>query len=154
VVVGLLVVALFLLFAWLFGAFDQQEQSGSEPNRDDPSSQQTSEETTSTPPDDSGARAEAMQTFVDDYIAAAVEDPQVSWDMLTPEFQRASGGFGQYKKYWDQWDSAVPSNIQADPGALTVNYDISYEGEPGSRRDNVTLTLLENGDSFLIAREG
>jgi eukaryotic-like serine/threonine-protein kinase len=154
VVVGLLVVGLFLLFAWLFGAFDPQEENGSEPLGDQTSDPQTPEGTTSSPPDGSDARAEAMETFVDDYVAAAIEDPQVSWDLLTPDFQSASGSFGQYKKYWDQWDSAVPANIQADPDALTVNYDITYQDDDGTRRDNVTLTLEENGDGFLIAAEG
>jgi eukaryotic-like serine/threonine-protein kinase len=153
VVVGLLVIGLFLLFAWLFGAFDPQEQAGSEPPGNQTSSPQTSDETTSNPPDGSDDRAEAMQTFVADYIAAAIEDPQVSWDLLTPEFQSASGSFGQYKKYWDQWDAAVPANIEADPDGLTVNYDITYDGDEGTQRDNVTLMLEENGDGFLIAAE-
>lgn len=157
VVVGLLVVGLFLVFAWLFGAFDPERQAGSEPAGSQPSSSEEPGETSSSPPestDGDEARAEAMQAFVVDYVAAAVDDPRISWDLLTPGFQEASGSFGQYKKYWDQWESAVPANIAADAQALTVNYDITYQGADGRQRDNVTLTLEENGESFLIAAEG
>jgi hypothetical protein len=153
-VVGLLVVGLFLLFAWMFGAFDQQE-AASGPGTGGPDPSQSPDESTSTPPPgDDTQRAQAMEGFVDDYIAAAVEDPKTSWELLTPEFQAASKSFGEYKKYWDQWESAVPSDITADPSTMTVNYDITYVGKKDERSDNVTLTLEESGDSFLIAAEG
>jgi serine/threonine protein kinase len=153
VLAALVVVALFVLFAWLFGAFDGQEEAASDPPTGGPSSSEPSGDTPSSPSSDP-ARAEAMQAFITDYVAAAIDDPQVSWEQLTPEFQQASGGFGQYKKYWDQWSSAVPANIEADPEDLTVNYDISYSSEDdGSSSDNVTLQLEESGDSFLIAAE-
>ena len=91
-----------------------------------------------------------------DYVALAVEDPKQSWERLTPEFQRASGGFGRYKQYWDQWESAVAANIQADPESGSVNYDITYHDEDGeTTNDNVTLELVDNDDGgFLIAGEG
>jgi len=95
-----------------------------------------------------------MQGFITDYVAAAIDDPKTSWTMLTPEFQRASGGFGQYQKYWNQWTSAQAANIDADPDSLVVNYDITYDREDGGPvRDSVTLQLQADGDSFLIAAE-
>ncbi len=156
VLVALAVIGVFLLFAWLFGAFDQQ-QAGSDPTQGGPDPSQTpqeTEETSSPPSDDAEERREAMQAFVDDYVATAVEDPKVSWELLTPEFQEVSGGFGSYKKWWDQWESAVPANVTADPEAMTVNYDITYTGDDGQQSDNVTLTLVENGDGYVIAAEG
>ncbi len=156
VLAALVVIALFLLFAWLFGAFDRQEQAASDANAEAPttSREQSPEETTSSPPDDSTERQEAMEGFVENYVAAAIDDPKISWTMLTPEFQKASGNFGAYKKYWDQWDSAVPRNIEADPEVMTVNYDITYEGHDGRVRDHVTLTLVDGDEGFLIAAEG
>jgi serine/threonine protein kinase len=155
VLAALVVVALFLLFAWLFGAFDSQEEAGSDPPVGGSSSSAPSEETSSSSPTDPDARAEAMQAFITDYVATAIEDPKVSWTMLTPEFQRASKGFGTYRKYWDQWSSAVPANIEADPESLTVSYAITYDREDGeSQSDDVTLELEEDGDGgFLIAAE-
>ncbi len=74
--------------------------------------------------------------------------------MLTPDFQQASGGFGQYKKYWDQWSSAVPANIEADGEDLTVSYTITYDREDGeSQTDDVTLELVEGDDGFLVNAE-
>ena len=153
--VGLAVVLLFLFFAWLFGAFDTQDGQASDST---PAGGSTSESSPRDSPSSSAAdpeaRAEAMQAFITDYVAAAVDDPRTSWPMLTREFQRESGGFGQYQKYWDQWTSAQAANIDADPDSLVVSYDITYDREDGGPvRDNVTLQLEEDGDGFLIAGE-
>ena len=157
VLLGLLVVLLFLLFAWLFGAFDNQDDptTDSSTPSSGPSDSSGPEETPSSSAPDPAVRVEQMQAFVTDYAALAVDDPRTSWQMLTPGFQKASGGFGAYKKFWDQWSSAIPANIEADPDALTVNYDITYTREDGGadESDNVTLQLVEDGDGFLIAGE-
>ena len=153
VLAALAVVLLFLLFAWVFGAFDSPENAASDPPADTPSSSESAGQTESSPPD-VDARAEAMQAFITDYVAAAIDDPRVSWEMLTPDFQQASGGFGQYKKYWDQWSSAVPANIEADGEDLTVSYTITYDREDGeSQTDDVTLELVESDDGFLVSAE-
>ena len=152
--IALLVVALFLLFAWLFGAFDPQD--GSDADSSTPTSSSSGpDDTSSSGSADLEARAEQMQAFVTDYVALAVDDPQTSWDRLTPEFQKASKGFGSYKKFWDQWSSAIPANIEADPETLTVTYDIAYAREDGGgdESDTVTLQLEESDDGFLIDGE-
>jgi eukaryotic-like serine/threonine-protein kinase len=154
VLAAAVVVLLFLLFAWLFGAFDNPEEAASDLPTDSPSSSESAGETPSSPSPDLDARAEAMQAFITDYVAAAIDDPRVSWEMLTPDFQRASGGFGQYRKYWDQWSSAVPANIEADGEDLTVSYTITYDREDGeSQTDDVTLELIEGDDGFLVNAE-
>jgi eukaryotic-like serine/threonine-protein kinase len=158
VLVALVAVLLFLLFAWLFGAFDPQEESANDPSgpSGSGSSSATSPEgSPSRSSSDPQARTEAMQAFITDYVAAAIEDPRVSWKMLTPEFQDASGGFGQYKKFWDEWSSAVAANIDADADTLTVSYTVTYHGEDEEpTTDDVTLVLEDDGHgSFLIAAE-
>ena len=157
VLLGLLVVLLFLLFAWFFGAFDNQDDPTTDSSTPStaPSDSSQPEETPSSSAPDPEVRVEQMQAFVTDYAALAVDDPRTSWQMLTPDFQKASGGFGNYKKFWDQWSSAIPANIEADPDALTVTYDITYTREDGGgdESDTVTLQLVEDGDGFLIAGE-
>ncbi len=157
VLLGLLVVLLFLLFAWLFGAFDNQDDptTDSSTPSSGPSDSSQPEDTPSSPSEDPEVRVEQMQAFITDYAALAVDDPRTSWQMLTPDFQKASGGFGNYKKFWDQWSSAIPANIEADPDALTVTYDITYTRADGGgdQSDTVTLQLVEDGDGFLIAGE-
>ncbi len=50
--------------------------------------------------------------------------------------------------------SATPSNIEADPGAMTVSYDVDYVKADGSTSsDHVTLDLVRQGSSYLIAGE-
>jgi hypothetical protein len=157
VLLGLLAVLLFLLFAWLFGAFDNQDDptTDSSTPASGPSDSSQPEDTPSSPSEDPEVRVEQMQAFITDYAALAVDDPRTSWQMLTPDFQKASGGFGNYKKFWDQWSSAIPANIEADPDALTATYDITYTRADGGpdESDTVTLQLVEDGDGFLIDGE-
>ncbi len=156
---ALAVVALFLLFAWLFGAFDGNDGSStSTSGPDSPSSRDSSSqpEDSSSPPDPSEREA-AMESFLTTYIQTAIDDPNSSWDMLTPEFQAASKNFGTYQGFWDQWRSAEVSDLSADGEALTISYTIVYTPEDEDEDDvtnRVTLTLQPDGDSFLIADEG
>jgi eukaryotic-like serine/threonine-protein kinase len=171
--IALLAVLLFLLFAYLFGAFDQTDNStppskaASTPSG--PSPTHTNEQSPSSETADPQAKSAAMEAFVTNYLATAVSEPATSWTMLTPEFQAASGNFGQYQKFWNQWQSADVLNISADPAENTVSYTVKYtrtgnQGEGGNDQgqggdvsstvtDNVTLRLQPNGDSFLIADE-
>ncbi|MGI8900283.1 MAG: protein kinase domain-containing protein [Nocardioides sp.] len=100
-------------------------------------------------------RAEAMTAFVTDYLNTVVDDPKEAWERLTPDFQKSSGGFGTYKKFWDPYDTATIDNIGADPATGIVSYSVRYTNEDGGGFDDtVELQLEENGDSFLIAGEG
>jgi hypothetical protein len=158
------VVLLFLLFAWLFGAFDatngSSADSGSHHSGSGSASGSGSGEPSSpTSSADAQAKAQAMETFVSNYVAAAIDDPHSSWPLLTPGFQAQSGSFGQYQKFWDQWDSADITRISAQPRLNTVRYQIVYtragggHGSDGSVTNDVTLTLEPHGDGFLIADE-
>jgi serine/threonine protein kinase len=154
IVIALFSVVLFLLFAWLFGAFDENgSESSSGPGSG--TTQTTDGESPST--GESGEPdAAAMEAFVTDYLSTVTSDPNSAWEMLTPEFQDASGGFGQYKKFWGTVESATVVSIEADPDALTVSYTVEYtmkKGEDETRQDDVTLQLEQNGDGYLIADE-
>ena len=95
-----------------------------------------------------------MEQFASDYVAGAVADPKSTFAMLTPDYQRASGGLGQYQKFWSRWSSATVSRVSADPAAGTVSYHVVYVPENPKDTgfaDNVTLQLEQDGDSFLIA---
>ncbi len=160
ILVALFAVALFLLFAWLFGAFD--DTNGSE-SSSGPGSETSSEPTdggsvTTSEGADPEATAEAMEAFVTDYLATVTSDPESAWAMLTPDFQQASGGFEEYRRFWDTVESATVVSIEADPENLTVHYTVEYtptgpKGKADPRQDEVTLRLEENGDGFLIADE-
>jgi serine/threonine protein kinase len=103
---------------------------------------------------DTKDQAAAMEDFLATYLATVTQDDHATYDMLTPTFQEESGKFGGYHGFWKTVESATPSNIQADPAAMTVSYDVDYVKSNGSTTsDHVTLQLVKNGSSFLIAGE-
>ena len=101
-----------------------------------------------------GDQAAAMQQFIATYLSTVTQDDHATYAMLTPGFQDASGKYGKYHGFWKNIESASASNIQADPGAMTVSYDVDYVKSDGSTSsDHVTLDLVKQGSSYLIAGE-
>jgi serine/threonine protein kinase len=99
-------------------------------------------------------QAAAMEDFISTYLATVTQDAHATYAMLTPTFQEESGKYGGYHGFWKNIESATPSNIQADPAAMTVSYDVDYVTKKGgTSSDHVTLQLEKNGSSFLIAGE-
>jgi hypothetical protein len=95
-----------------------------------------------------------MRSFITTYLATVTTDQHRSWAMLTPSFQRASGGFGHYQQFWRDYRSATPRDIVPDPEAMTVSYDVDYVKTDGSTStDHVTLGLVADGTSYLINGE-
>ena len=95
-----------------------------------------------------------MQQFIATYLATVTSDDHATYAMLTPGFQDESGKYGGYHGFWKEIESATPSNIKADPGAMTVSYDVDYVKADGSTSsDHVTLDLVRQGSSYLIAGE-
>ncbi len=98
--------------------------------------------------------AEAMTGFVRDYLVTAPKDPRTTFGELTEKFQQESGGYDNYKGFWDTVESTRPDNMDADENAMTVSYDIAYTMKDGSRRQgSSTLDLVKKGDSYLIDEE-
>ncbi len=90
-------------------------------------------------------QAQAMEDFLTTYLQTVTSDRQAAWKMLTPAYQAASGGFGSYNAFWSQIESATPSNVTADPSAMTVTYDVAYEhhrapGPPSTTRSSSCTT--------------
>jgi hypothetical protein len=96
-----------------------------------------------------------MTAFVTTYLDTVTQDPAAGWAMLTPAFQQQSGSFAQYRRAWRSRPNAQVSNIEADPDAMTVSYDVSYsdaDGEP-LFDDSVTLELEYEDGRYRIAGE-
>jgi hypothetical protein len=95
-----------------------------------------------------------MESFIETYLATVTSDPKAAWEMLTPEFQAQSGGYGQYKKFWSGFQGADLLSSRADPDTMQIAYTVEYLRQDGSKiRDDVTLTLDGTDDSFRIAGE-
>jgi serine/threonine protein kinase len=99
-------------------------------------------------------QAAAMSAFITSYLSTVTRDQHQSWAMLTPTFQKISGGFDRYQQFWQGYRSATPRNITSDSQAMTVTYDVDYVKTDGSTSsDHVTLNLVANGSSYLINGE-
>ena len=72
--------------------------------------------------------AEAMDSFIRDYLDTAARNPERAFAMLTPAFQAASGGLDGYVNgFWGNVRRIeAVSGVQADPEALTIDYTYRY----------------------------
>ena len=95
-----------------------------------------------------------MTSFAETYVRTAVDDPAAGYRMLTPAYQRASGGIEGYRSFWSRV-VAVKSleDLRADPAALTVSYRYDYVLRGAGRRtEDVRLRLEYRRDgSFRIS---
>jgi serine/threonine protein kinase len=71
--------------------------------------------------------AAGMEAFIRDYVATVADDPDRAWTMLTPKFQRESGGLDHYRSFWDAATNGQVRRITADPGTLSVSYQVHFD---------------------------
>jgi serine/threonine protein kinase len=116
-----------------------------------PPSTKSSSSSSSPATDPAATRARAMTQFLGTYLSTVTSDRKAAWAMLTGPYQDASGGFGSYNGFWSTIRSATPSNVTADPSAMTVTYDVAYVKTNGQQvSEHHTLQLVRNGSSYLI----
>ncbi len=152
---GLAALVVLLLIAWALvtGGGDEPTDSTAPGTVGDTPSQ--SEDSESSAPANE-PNAEDMEAFIADYLATAPSSPATTFEMLTPEFQRASGGAGGYAGFWNTIESAELLDVQADPEALTVSYTVAYVRVDGSEVTNdvvLGLAFRKNSGQYLIAEE-
>ncbi|QZY30316.1 serine/threonine-protein kinase [Nocardioides coralli] len=141
---------LLVLLVWLLAGNDDQTPAADD-QPDEPASSQTTQSASEPAAEPS---ADEMEAFMADYLATAPSSPETTFEMLTPRFQRASGGFDGYSGFWGTIESAELAQITADPDALTVAYTVNYVTEDGrSSSDDVVLQLAFRGGDYLIASE-
>ena len=54
-------------------------------------------------------------------------NPDTAWPMLTPKFQRESGGLDTYRKFWGGVGTGRILDISADPRTLVVSYRVRFD---------------------------
>ena len=96
--------------------------------------------------------AAGMKSFITDYVAAVSSDPDTSWKMLTPKFQRESGGLDNYRKFWDDATNGQVRSITADPDNLTVSYQVHFDNFKNGPGPTVLDLEFEDG-KYLIDGE-
>jgi eukaryotic-like serine/threonine-protein kinase len=93
-----------------------------------------------------------METFINRYIAALSTNPDVAWRMLTPRFQRQSGGLAKYRTFWSGVGRGRILDIAADPGRLVVSYRVRFDNFGTGRRPTVLKLVFDDG-RYLIDGE-
>ena len=102
-----------------------------------------------------GPTSAGMRSFIAQYLADAPNDPESTYQELTPQFQRDSGGMDGYAGFWNTIQSATLESFSADPNALTVDYTVDYVREDQSTATGqVHLQLTYKDGKYLIASEG
>ena len=96
--------------------------------------------------------ARGMESFIRDYVAAVASDPEAAWRMLTPRFQRESGGLENYREFWSGVGSGRILDVYADPRNLVVSYRVRFDNFGTGRRPTV-LDLVFDGGRYLIDGE-
>jgi serine/threonine protein kinase len=140
--VVLLVLGVFAVAGWTMLP-DEQTTASSKARRPSPSSAPTTRTV--------ATRTQAMEQFLDTYMSTVTSDRHAAWEMLTPSYQEASGGFGSYSGFWGSIRSATPSDVTADPGDMTVSYRVDYVKSNGEQvTEDHTLQLVPDGASYLI----
>ena len=96
--------------------------------------------------------AAGMTSFVRRYVSAVSTDPDTAWTMLTPRFQRESGGLGTYRRFWGPVGAAHLLDVSADPRSLVVSYHVRFDHFGNGRRPTV-LDLVFNDGRYRIDGE-
>jgi serine/threonine protein kinase len=105
-----------------------------------PSAPAASEETAP-----AGPTARGMEDFIRGYVAAVASDPDTAWQMLTPKFQRESGGLDTYRRFWSGVGRGRILAISADPRSLVVSYRVRFDNFGTGRRPTVLDLAFEDG---------
>lgn len=93
-----------------------------------------------------------IESFIRDYVTTVADDPDAAWTMLTPKFQRESGGIERYREFWDSATDGEVLSITANPGNLSVSYQVrfgNFDNGPGP----TVLDLVFRDGRYLIDGE-
>jgi hypothetical protein len=74
-----------------------------------------------------GPTKQGMESFIRDYVRTVADDPDAAWRMLTPKFQRESGGLEHYREFWDPATNGKVLSVSADPARLSVSYQVHFD---------------------------
>jgi len=96
--------------------------------------------------------AAGMEAFIASYVDAVSTNPAAAWTMLTPKFQRESGGFAKYEAFWSPARNGRIRSISANPSDLVVSYFVHFahfDNGPGP----TVLQLVYRDGRYLIDGE-
>jgi hypothetical protein len=136
------VVLALVLFAVLPGDRSKPDSAAGGPTSSPAASQASSPGKT---PATAKPTVRGMESFIRDYVAAVGSDPDSAWPMLTPKFQRESGGLDTYRRFWSGVGRGRVLAISADPSNLVVSYRVRFENFGTGRRPTVLDLAFDDG---------
>jgi hypothetical protein len=89
--------------------------------------------------------AAGMEALIRRYVKALGSVPETAWHMLTPRFQRESGGLDTYRKFWSGVGRGHLLEITADPHDLVVSYRVRFDNFGTGRRPTVLQLAFDHG---------
>jgi hypothetical protein len=96
--------------------------------------------------------AAGMESFIRDYVASVAADPDNSWTMLSPKFQKESGGLDKYRSFWGAATNGRVLDISANPDNLSVSYQVHFDNFKNGPGPTVLDLKFEDGH-YLIDGE-
>jgi eukaryotic-like serine/threonine-protein kinase len=93
--------------------------------------------------------AQGMRSFIRDYVSTVSTTPDQAWPMLTPKFQRESGGLAKYQKFWSGVGQGHVRDINADPHSLVVSYHVRFDHFGTGKRPTVLKLVFRDGRYFI-----
>jgi eukaryotic-like serine/threonine-protein kinase len=93
--------------------------------------------------------AQGMDSFIRSYVATVSTNPDEAWPMLTPKFQRESGGRAKYRKFWGDVGTGHVRDITADPHTLVVSYRVKFDNFGSGKRPTVLKLVYRDGRYFI-----
>ena len=93
--------------------------------------------------------AQGMDSFIRSYVATVSTNPDEAWPMLTPKFQRESGGLAKYRKFWGGVGTGHVLHITADPHTLVVSYRVKFDNFGSGKRPTVLKLVYRDGRYFI-----
>ncbi|MET0766918.1 MAG: serine/threonine-protein kinase [Aeromicrobium sp.] len=143
---GLGLVLALVLAGVLFAVLGDDDPSDADP------SAKPSETPTSKSSAPAGPTAQGIETFIRDYVRTVGEDPDKSWQMLTPKFQVESGGIEKYRAFWGPATNGRVLSISTDPEDLAVSYQVRFDNFDNGPGPTVLDLAFEDG-RYLIDGE-
>lgn len=103
--------------------------AGADPSRSAPDSTSTSAGPTGAP------TADELAAAVTDYYGLLPDDPEAAWELLTPAYQRQTGGWDSYEGFWKDIDTVTVSAVEGTT-PNRVEADLAYVAKSGGRRSS------------------
>ena len=96
--------------------------------------------------------ARGMERFIRTYVTTVANDPDQAWTMLTPKFQRESGGLDRYRDFWEDATNGKVLSISANPDDLSVSYQVHFDNFDNGPGPTILDLKFTNG-RYLIDGE-